>query len=1117
MCPQLIRPSHPHTDLTWNDDGRATLTSSWHSYVFAFSIIAVLVISLTIVSLSMERKQHQERARISTSNITHLLEQHLTDVFDKIDLVLKAIVFNYSEQHLAGRNGNSSLNNFLDNQQTLLPKILNIRITDKDGIVKFGQGVSSVNPVSLADRDFFIRAKNESKPEAIVFGPVLARISQQWVIGIARRLNNADGSFAGVVYANIATAHFEQVMAHLTLGKHGAATIRTTDLALVHRYPDTKGAIGSKTTSQQLISLIQSKPEGGEYTAIVALDGVERVNAYRRVERYPFYVIVGLSTEDFSDEWRTNSLILISLALITLFVAAFATLRLYRVSKQNATDQSNRQRIREQDAILNSNVIGVVVVKDHSCTWCNSRFAEMLGYKQDELLGQSTRIVYLNDHDYNEFHLYVKSTLLSGRTCTLEHQYQRKDGSLVWFEVCGQLMDSGGTEVIWSVADITQRKQTTEELAHQREHLEDLIKARTSELEFTESRMRLIIESSADGIIELDAQGTICMVNPAVVGMLGFLPEELIGRNVHHAIHYKHPNGTPYPAEDCAVLNAVKNGRKLRLDNDDFWHAAGHAVPVAVATHPIWQNDQVSGAVMSFFDNTERNKTELALKNARQAAEQLARLKSEFLANMSHEIRTPLNGVLGLAQIGYRDCAGRGKAQETFARIIDSGRLLLTIINDILDFSKIEAGKLIIEATTIEPGYLADDAISTIKAGASNKGINLVCESAPDLPASCIGDPVRISQILLNLLSNAVKFTAQGEVRLVTSCEEEHLVFRVTDTGIGISPDHINRMFMAFEQADGSTTRTFGGTGLGLAISRKLAEMMGGSLTATSEVEQGSTFTLRLPLLKTDKPIQRVKPSSAITAGKRLTGLRILVAEDNSVNQFVIEDFLTREGAEVTIVGDGRQAIQAIEQGEAFDVVLMDIQMPVMDGVKATLRLQQIAPALPIIGQTAHAMKEEHDRCLSAGMVATITKPIDIEILVSTVLDHTRTPGNKPAVSPLRDAASQPPTDLVVDWKALADRYPARPEFIDRLVAMAIQTHEGDVELLRKEIMSGDIQEIGKMAHTLKGLAGNIYAPELEKAAFSVMHAVKENSSEVWVLAEYLVEALARLLAELKQ
>ena len=703
----------------------------------------------------------------------------------------------------------------------------------------------------------------------------------------------------------------------------------------------------------------------------------------------------------------------------------------------------------------------------------------------------------------------------------------RPDGSERYVQAAAFMeRDASGTlsRMVGINSDITQSKQ--DELARQkyerelgvyREHLERLVAARTAEATAARVQTQLILDSSADGLIGLDVQGNVTLCNPSALMMLGYQQEDLLGYNVHDVIHYKHPDGHAYPADQCAVIQAIRDGRVIRIEEDVFWDVDGNPIPVSVATHPIFEQGRTVGGVMNFRDISDRLRAEAAREEARQAAEHLARVKSEFLANMSHEIRTPLNGVLGLAQIGYRDNSGNSKTQETFARILDSGKLLLTIINDILDFSKIEAGKLNIESVPLDPAHLVDEAISALEVPAVAKSLKLTCAKAPDLPLACLGDPIRIAQILLNLLSNAVKFTLQGEVRLSAHREDHQLIFQVTDSGIGIPPEHIDRLFMPFEQADGTTTRKFGGTGLGLAISRRLADMMGGSLTVTSEVGHGSIFTLTLPLRITEQAVTRDIRSSS-SGQQRLTGLRILAANDNPVNQLVLENFLNREGAEVTMVSDGQQAVEAVKRGGAFDAVLMDIQMPVMDGIEATRNLRQISPNLPIIGQTAHAMKEEHDKCLAAGMVATITKPIDVEILVATVLGHIRTPNSKSTVPPpVPDATPPPATDLVIDWAALANRYPSHPEFIDRLVMIAIQSHGNDVELLHELIVAGDIQEIGKIAHALKGMAGNIHAPELEKTAIQVMHAAKANSTDdALAQAAYLADAVERLMFQLK-
>jgi signal transduction histidine kinase/CheY-like chemotaxis protein len=374
---------------------------------------------------------------------------------------------------------------------------------------------------------------------------------------------------------------------------------------------------------------------------------------------------------------------------------------------------------------------------------------------------------------------------------------------------------------------------------------------------------------------------------------------------------------------------------------------------------------------------------------ARNKAEHLARVKSEFLANMSHEIRTPLNAVLGFARIGVRDNAGN-PAGSTFQRIGDAGQHLLGVINDILDFSRIDAGKLAIETHAFSLRATLANTHRFLDEQAKQKGLLYEMSIAPNLPEWVNGDAQRLQQILLNILGNAVKFTEQGEVRLRVGGESELIYFKVIDTGIGMTPEQAVRLFNPFEQADNSTTRKYGGSGLGLVISRSLANLMGGEITVDSALGAGSSFTLCLPLPQAEADVQEQPDTSALVdqSPLRLAGLRLLAAEDVAVNRMVLEDLLEHEGAQVVFAENGQQAMDRLDEAgkDAFDVVLMDIQMPVMDGYEAARRILERTPGLPIIGLTAHALAEERDKILAAGMRDHVTKPIDVELLVMAIL-----------------------------------------------------------------------------------------------------------------------------------
>ena len=436
-----------------------------------------------------------------------------------------------------------------------------------------------------------------------------------------------------------------------------------------------------------------------------------------------------------------------------------------------------------------------------------------------------------------------------------------------------------------------------------------------------------------------------------------------------------------------------------------FWLHVAYFLPFVsmMALLSIWLKNE---ALAQHDVIQEGLRTAHALRAASENAKVANRLKSQFLANMSHEIRTPLNGVLGLAQLGARE--HQGPAQQVFEQISASGRLLLGVLNDILDFSKIEEGKLRIQQAPLRPREVMDHAVLLVRDRAIEKGLRLLVELDPDLPQVCLGDSLRLEQILLNLLSNAVKFTDRGEVRLMAHARGEQWQLTVQDTGIGIRADHMATLFQPFEQADDSNTRQHGGTGLGLAITQRLVSLLGGHIDTSSTPGAGTRFVVTLPLVRLQPPDeQQGLEGEGADAGKgvgtgvmgtphpvapRLAGLRVLAAEDNAINQLVLKEMLALEGASVTLCAHGAELLEQLDRhgADAFDLVLMDIQMPVMDGYEATQALCERAPTLPVIGLTAHALAEEHARCMAVGMVDLVVKPIDMTLLVDAILRHAR-------------------------------------------------------------------------------------------------------------------------------
>lgn len=766
----------------------------------------------------------------------------------------------------------------------------------------------------------------------------------------------------------------------------------------------------------------------------------------------------------------------------------------------------------------------VITDLEGNIEYVNATFVHNTGYPRAEVIGQNPRILQ-SGKTPPETYLEMWGKLNHHQPWSGELFNRRKDGSeYVEHAFITPIRQPNGqiSHYMAIKEDITERRQMEQELVEHRDNLEQLVASRTAELEAAEEWSRLILESSADGMFGIDLEGRITFINPAACRMLGYIPAQLIGLQAHPAIHHSHTDGTPYKEDECPMLRALHEQRSIRVDEEVLWRSDGSQLPVTYAVQPMRHGENFAGMVVSFIDMSALRKAEAEREAARAAAERMARVKSEFLANMSHEIRTPLNAVLGLAQIGARDSAGHA-CHETFTRIQDAGKHLLALINDILDISKIDAGKLRIETHPFALISTLDGVISMVAERARAKGLTLSVRLAPDLPAWVAGDALRLAQILANLLTNAIKFTPHGEVLLRVGREGGDTYFHVVDSGIGMNEDQVARLFTPFEQADTSTTRKYGGSGLGLAISRDLARLMGGDISVVSHPGAGSSFTLHLPLPETSAPAHPAGPPSA--AGPRLGSFSVLAAEDVEVNRLILEDLLTQEGAHVVFAENGQQAIERVEEAGAgtFDVVLMDIQMPVMDGYAATRQIHEIAPALPVIGLTAHAMAEERDKCLAAGMVEHITKPINTDLLVAAIRRHVPAgPGHKhlPSAETQTDADKLPQQahhagGQEIDWPALLARYQGRQDFVAKLAATVRDSHADTPGRLRTASEQGDLATIAFVAHNLKGVGGNLMARRIQALASATEAAARNGEANANALAEELLSAVQTMLDEL--
>ncbi len=653
--------------------------------------------------------------------------------------------------------------------------------------------------------------------------------------------------------------------------------------------------------------------------------------------------------------------------------------------RSDAALQKSRQNLQ----ILFNSINEFLFILDSSggILHVNPVACERLAYSAQELLGQ--HIIMLHPPERREEAAAVVADMLAGRCESCDIPLQTKGGELIPVETVITNGEWDGKPAMFGISRDISKRILLEDKLHRSQKL-----------------YLGIVEDQTDPVCRWLLDTTLIFVNQAYCDYFGKPREEFIGKRL---MSWLLPETKEIIRDVIDIL--------LRREVDTITREMYNISPEGEIRWTIWVYHAIEDAENNIVeiqsvgrDITERKRMEEGLRqiNAQleeqtqiashmaQKAEKATLAKSEFLANMSHEIRTPMNGVIGMTGL-LLDTELKEEQQHYAQMIRSSGESLLTLINDILDFSKIEAGKLEIEMLDFDLHRLLEDLGEAMTFRAREKGLGLRCTAEVDVPTFLQGDPGRLRQILTNLLGNAIKFTEKGEVsvwvtKLAKTGQDVVLRFAVRDTGIGIPPDKLGLLFKKFTQADASTTRQYGGTGLGLAISKQLAELMGGEIGVESEEGKGSEFwfTLRLKILSERRDITPRKTDAEITSLAFDSTKRILLVEDNIVNQKVALGILKKLGLKADTAANGLEALQALES-EPYDLVLMDVQMPQMDGLEATHQIRDtqskvLDHEIPIIAMTANAMQEDRERCLQAGMNDYVAKPVQAQVLAHVLV-----------------------------------------------------------------------------------------------------------------------------------
>jgi PAS domain S-box-containing protein len=762
----------------------------------------------------------------------------------------------------------------------------------------------------------------------------------------------------------------------------------------------------------------------------------------------------------------------------------------YDVTHLKAAEAARLQSEAHFRNLIEAMPLAVLAHRDGQIVYANPSTAASLGYASAEVLVGKHLLSVIHPDDHAQARARMRGLAAEGdkRGPTLV-RVLRADGAELITEVMDLKLAFEGKPAVFSVAqDITRRIQAERELNE------------------ATALWRAILDGADYAIIATTPDGIIREFNNAAQRMLGYERSDVIDKLTPAIIHDESEVAARASAMSRELGETIAPGLevflhkpRIGLPEENEWtylRKDGSRFPVRLSITAL---HDASGEITGFMgianDISEHKKAQKDLLTAKEAAESAMRARTAFLARMSHELRTPINGALGMLELALQTEL-TAQQHDYLDTAKASAASLLAIINDVLDFSKIDAGMLKIEVAPFALREGLSAALRGFMAAAKVKGVAILSQVASDVPERVTGDSLRLQQIIVNLVSNALKFTEHGTItvsveRRAATAASVTLAFAVTDTGIGIPKDKQALIFEAFRQADENTTRLFGGTGLGLAICVELAELLGGTLRVESEVGRGTRFELVLPFAPADnapapRPLQAPPP-------RVVRALKILVADDNLTNRRVAAGLLSKVGHVIVTVEDGRQALTAIAK-EKFDLVLMDVQMPEMDGLEATRRLRAAETAmgghLPVIALTAQAMQGDREKCLEAGADGYAAKPINMNELLATIEGLMGGSAEQAPPSEARPAVAPAPYDHSDSLRRMA----GDEALLGEVIALLLQDFPERLSALQLAVTNQDMKRVRETAHVLSGMLANIAAEPARGLAKRIEEGARSGS-----------------------
>jgi len=946
-------------------------------YWFVLALLSIL----GTMAFSVWQKHHNDTAKTiqQTRNLAKAFTLQLEADFTRIDGVLRFAEFiatTVPQEHQRHRSASQTvqqqiIKRRLHELQASFSGIEAINVFDASGNLRYSS-LPTTKAVTIADRPFFQHLKNNPQAQTAFSDVITSRTTGLRGLAQARALRDKNGIFLGVVNTIVEMAPIDGLLATADTGPGGVVLLRRIDTtALISRYPRYNEADFNQPLppTNPIHQRILAGQRQGTLSYRASTDSSKRLGSFQVMDSHPFYFQVAFSEAHYLAEWRRQTLLTAGIALCLVLASLFAVRRLAR---SQAAEQMALSRLKEAESVA---ALGhwVIDLESGNLSW-SDQTCRLFGIAPGSTIDYPEFLQMVHPDDRAAVDIASQQAVSSTGLYEVEHRILA-NGQVRWVRERADLSRQQEGTVVGTVLDITEQKNALIALEYERTTLRTLINAMPDIVCFKDGEGRWIEANEFDlRLFELEGVDYKGKKDSELARYSAFYRDAFMGCEASDEIAWKQGG----PSRGAEVIPRP-DGSSLTFD--------------VIKVPLVDAQGKRAGLIVVGRDITEQKQAELIMLEAKAAAEAANRAKSEFLANMSHEIRTPMNGVIGMVQL-LRFTGLTDEQKEYLDTIDSSSNNLLSIIGDILDLSRIESGRICLEQADFSLQDCIREVVMMQSSRMFDKGLASRVTIDERLPRFVTGDQLRIKQVALNLLANAVKFTDQGTITVVVSLLQQlsdHIIIQITiaDTGIGITREQQAKIFEPFTQADSSTTRRFGGTGLGLTICRQLAQLMGGSIWVESEPGKGSSFHVDLPLgLPQQVPDQLPQRTILIPIEPAATPLRILIVEDDLINQRTTELLLRKLGHTTCTAENGRQALELWQQG-GIDLILMDIHMPVMNGCEATAEIRARETGTgrhtPVVALTADALKGTKEYLISQGIDAYLTKPLKLVELKKTL------------------------------------------------------------------------------------------------------------------------------------